>query len=79
MQPATKDIAEIVDLVIDEFMPKHCMSRNNLAVASAFMLVSTIMVKAHCQSTGDDFEETLKTVRDMAAVMTMTQRKKRPG
>jgi hypothetical protein len=70
------DIRELVDLLVNRFMPDHCMGRNDLAVASAFMLIAILSVKAHCRQTGEDFYEALAGVHEGALKIGLAEAEK---
>jgi len=57
------DTAEIVDILVDEFIPEYCMGKNDLAVANAMVFTALMIVKTHCQASGQDYDELIDLFR----------------
>ncbi|PWT75886.1 MAG: hypothetical protein C5B60_04760 [Chloroflexi bacterium] len=47
---------EIVDRLLGEFL-LTCMGKNDLAVANGFITSAAMLVAAHCQRTGQDYDK----------------------
>jgi hypothetical protein len=52
-----KQTTEIIDLLINQFVPEHCMGKNDLALVSAMLAVAAMLVDAHCRTEGSDHDE----------------------
>jgi hypothetical protein len=52
----SEETQEIIDKLLGEFM-LSCLGKNDMSVVSAMLAAAAIMVAAHCQRTGQDFEE----------------------
>jgi len=53
----TGETEEVVDLLIGEFIPQHCMGKNDMAVTNGLLACAAILVATHCHRTGHDFDE----------------------
>lgn len=75
-----EDTATVVDELVNDYLPHHCMGINDLAVVSGLMTTATILIAAHCQRVGsDDFDELLNMARDIFDISAKVMRDKRKG
>jgi len=63
----TTETNEIMDLLMGEFLMKHCIGKNDLAIVNAFMAGAASMIAAHCERTGEDYAELAKLEREFFA------------
>lgn len=60
------ETGEIVNKLLCEFV-KGCMGKNDMSVVNGLMATAAILIAAHCERTGDDFEEMSEMGRKMFA------------
>lgn len=52
----TGETREIVDRILGEFL-LSCMGKNDMAVANGLITSAAMLIAAHCERTGQDYEE----------------------
>ena len=64
------DSGTVVDELINDYIPNHCMGLNDLGVVSGMITAAVTLIATHCQRTGQDYDETLdlgRQIFDIAA------------
>jgi hypothetical protein len=56
------DTEEVVDRILGPFL-QECMGKNDMAVTNGLLCSAAILIAAHCQRTGEDFEELAELCR----------------
>ena len=56
----TDETNELMDLLMTEFLMRHGIGKNDLAMVNAFLVGAATMIAAHCQRTGEDHAELVK-------------------
>lgn len=51
-----QETAGIIDRLLDEFL-LSCIGKNDMAVVNALLASAAMLIKAHCERTGDNFGE----------------------
>lgn len=60
------DTFKVVNQLIDDYIPRHCMGLNDMGVASGLITAAAIMINAHCRRFNTaDFEELKKLGHDI--------------
>ena len=72
-----EETATVVDELINDYLPQHCIGTNDMAVVSGLMTAAAVLIETHCQRFGDDFDELLKMAHDIFDIAAKVMRDKR--
>ncbi len=56
------DTSEIVDRLLGDFL-LSCLGKNDMSVANGMIISAVMLIKAHCERTGQDYDETVQLFR----------------
>jgi hypothetical protein len=57
------ETVEIVDRLLGDFMV-DCIGKNDMAVVNAMLASAAMLIVAHCERTGQDFDEVVALCRN---------------
>ena len=60
----TGETAEITDRLLGDFL-LSCLGKNDMAVVNAMISSAIILIAAHCQRTGENFDEVIDQCRGL--------------
>ena len=60
------ETGKVVDQLIDDYLPKHCMGLNDMGVVSGLMTTAAMLIGTHCDRKPEDsFDELLALAHDI--------------